>query len=40
MLRGGSWIVAPRYVRSASRNKYAPGVRYNDYGFRVARSLP
>ncbi|MDP7342247.1 MAG: formylglycine-generating enzyme family protein [Alphaproteobacteria bacterium] len=40
ILRGGSWIVAPRYVRSASRNKYAPGVRYNDYGFRVARSLP
>ena len=37
--RGGSWISnQPYYLRTADRYKYA-GARYNDLGFRVARSL-
>ncbi len=39
VLRGGSWTNNPRILRSASRGGYAPDVRYNDVGFRVARML-
>jgi formylglycine-generating enzyme required for sulfatase activity len=37
--RGGSWSVAPRYLRSANRNHVGPEGRANDVGFRVARTL-
>jgi len=39
VLRGGSWVDAPRGLRSASRNGYSGGLRYLDIGFRVARTL-
>jgi formylglycine-generating enzyme required for sulfatase activity len=39
VLRGGSWNVYPRYVRSAYRYKWTPGFYYNDIGFRVSRTL-
>ncbi len=40
VLRGGSWKIGPRTLRSANRVRNTPGLRYNDYGFRIARSLP
>jgi formylglycine-generating enzyme required for sulfatase activity len=40
VLRGGSWNTYPGGVRAASRNgKGTSGKRYNDVGFRVARTL-
>ena len=40
VIRGGSWYYAPQILRSADRNRYSPGVRVNNLGFRVARTLP
>ena len=40
VLRGGSWYDAPRFVRSAARDKADPSGRYANFGFRLARSLP
>ena len=40
VLRGGSWYDAPRYVRAAGRDKAAATRRYDNFGFRVARTLP
>jgi formylglycine-generating enzyme required for sulfatase activity len=37
VLRGGSWIISARYVRSAYRNADDPGHRYYYIGFRCAR---
>ena len=34
--RGGSWSSNGRNCRSANRNRFTPGIRDNDYGFRVA----
>jgi formylglycine-generating enzyme required for sulfatase activity len=39
VLRGGSWIDDPGFLRSASRFRNAPVVRVVDPGFRVARML-
>ena len=39
VVRGGSWIVAPRFMRSALRGGYSAGVRGFNVGFRVARTL-
>jgi formylglycine-generating enzyme required for sulfatase activity len=39
VLRGGSWLYTPTYLRSANRGKYPPGKRYNNVGFRVVRTL-
>lgn len=39
VLRGGSWGSYPRSLRSAFRNRDVTGVRLNDLGFRVARTL-
>jgi formylglycine-generating enzyme required for sulfatase activity len=33
--RGGSWLFAPAYCRSANRFKDAPGLRINRLGFRI-----
>ena len=35
VIRGGSWIFAPSWARSAVRVAVAPGVAANDIGFRV-----
>ena len=39
MLRGGSWFNIPRNVRSAYRVRGDTGIRIDDVGFRVARTL-
>jgi formylglycine-generating enzyme required for sulfatase activity len=36
--RGGSWYNSPRILRSANRNGYTPGDRFDVSGFRVART--
>ena len=36
-VRGGSWFNDARFCRSAYRNHYVPGVRFNFIGFRCAR---
>ena len=38
--RGGTWSIDARYARSAFRDFNDPDGRYNDVGFRPARSLP
>jgi len=40
VLRGGSWINKPRFVRAASRLRYVSAFRINDNRFRLARTLP
>ena len=37
--RGGSWDDIPQDLRSAIRNRYAPSIREDNLGFRVARTL-
>ena len=39
VLRGGSWNYDPRNIRSANRNRNDTGVRFINFGFRVARTL-
>ena len=38
VLRGGSWLYVTSDVRSAIRNRYAPDNRFDNLGFRCARS--
>ncbi len=40
VLRGGSWNVIPRYLRSTNRDGNTADTRVSNYGFRIARSLP
>ena len=39
VLRGGSWVVVPRALRSALRVRISTGIRFSYDGFRVARTL-
>ena len=39
LLRGGSWIFSPNYLRSAYRGREYAGVRNRNFGFRIARTL-
>jgi formylglycine-generating enzyme required for sulfatase activity len=39
VIRGGSWINLPRYLRSANRIRTYPVIRNFNLGFRVARTL-
>ena len=39
VLRGGSWYVNPRDLRSASRGRNTTSLRDDDVGFRVARTV-
>ncbi len=40
VLRGGSWYVGPRSLRSADRSLHQPGTRYTIYGFRLSSPQP
>ena len=39
VLRGGSWLYSPRYLRSALRNGFSAALSNHIVGFRVARQL-
>ena len=39
VLRGGSWFSDPRDLRAANRYRYPSGHRFDNVGFRVARTL-
>ena len=39
VVRGGSWLSGPSYIRSASRYRYYPDIRNPYVGIRVARTL-
>ena len=39
VVRGGSWVIDPRYLRAAYRGRYGSGFRYFHFGFRVGRTL-
>ena len=39
VLRGGTWVTDPRYLRAAYRFWYFSDDRVNDFGFRLARTL-
>ena len=39
VVRGGSWKSVPRYLRSADRVWDVAGNRFDDLGFRIARTL-
>jgi formylglycine-generating enzyme required for sulfatase activity len=39
VLRGGSWSIAPQFLRSAYRNRNAPDGRNFITGFRIARTF-
>ncbi len=39
VLRGGGWNYLPVNARSAFRVRYTPDIRYNYFGFRLARTL-
>jgi formylglycine-generating enzyme required for sulfatase activity len=39
VVRGGSWFIVPRNLRSAQRFRIIAGFRYFDLGFRLARSV-
>ena len=38
VVRGGSWVYFARHVRSAVRNWYGPGLRFDNLGFRCCLS--
>ena len=38
VLRGGSLYYDPALLRSANRDRSYPGIRFNDFGFRLART--
>jgi formylglycine-generating enzyme required for sulfatase activity len=40
VLRGGSWLYVPDSLRSAFRDRFWIGSRYDYVGFRVAQTLP
>ncbi len=40
VLRGGSWNNDPQNVRAAIRNRNKSALRFNSFGFRLARILP
>jgi formylglycine-generating enzyme required for sulfatase activity len=39
VLRGGSWVNYPQFLRAADRKWYTVDVRLNNLGFRLARTL-
>lgn len=39
VMKGGSWVTHGYQMRAASRVRYVTDYRYDDYGFRIARTL-
>lgn len=39
VIRGGAWMMSEDYLRAAFRLAYSQDIRYNNIGFRLARSL-
>ena len=39
VMKGGSWVNKPDDIRTAQRQRYTTDYRYDDYGFRIARTL-
>lgn len=39
VIRGGSWINGPTFLRSARRDRIPPGRRFNVVGFRIGRAV-
>ena len=39
VMKGGSWVNHPFQLRAAKRTKYVTDYRYDDYGFRIARTV-
>jgi formylglycine-generating enzyme len=39
VVRGGSWLNIPRFVRAANRNVFGPDSRSNYIGIRLARTI-
>jgi formylglycine-generating enzyme required for sulfatase activity/uncharacterized caspase-like protein len=39
VMRGGSWLNGPRFLRSADRDEFAPGNRIGAVGFRVGSTV-
>lgn len=39
IMRGGSWVTHGYQMRASKRLRYTKDYRYDDYGFRIARSL-
>ena len=40
VMKGGSWVTYAEQVRAAKRTQYTTDYRYDDYGFRIARTIP
>ena len=40
VMKGGSWVNHGYQIRAAKRTRYTTDYRYDDYGFRIARTLP
>ncbi len=40
VVRGGSWNLAPKFLRAVNRFRYVDDYQYDYIGFRVARTLP
>jgi formylglycine-generating enzyme required for sulfatase activity len=39
VVRGGSWLVTPQFLRAADRGRFTSDFRDNVLGFRVGRTL-
>jgi formylglycine-generating enzyme required for sulfatase activity len=39
VVRGGSWVDGPQFLRSARRSGNRPGIRISNIGFRLVRTL-
>ena len=39
IVRGGSWVCGPRYLRVSDRDRLGPGDRDYDLGFRCVREV-
>ncbi len=39
IMKGGSWVNHAYQIRAAKRTRYTTDYRYDDYGFRIARTL-